>query len=502
MPGNGKDTIVYSGGNDTITDYKSGSDVIQLASDVTVTLTSIDGTTLNFNTNRGSLSVLNGSKVNKKGVLTGNKITIVNADGMKVSRIFGLNSLSVASTDSDSLDFTADIFSDVEIINASARTSKKPIEIIGNAKDNSIKGGKGADTLNGAAGNDTLTGGSGNDVFIYHSGADVITDYTVTSKATDIIRLNLASGLDTSNAANYYINGKDVVIPFSDDNLNSITIKNGKDKTITFENNSGTTINALSINYSDQSVKTINTTNYVEHYILDSDTGFISETSRNKVKTIDSSTLTSKNKIWITGSSVNDTSIKGGKGADTLDGGGATNDILTGGSGNDVFLVNSGNDTITDYTAGKDIIWIESGVSITGASVSANANTDVIFTLSNDGTLTVQNAIKNGKTPQKLTITENGITTKQTYAQQYLSIANADGDTIDAGSKLNDGVVRTIDASGRSAKKPVVLLGSKTAHNQLIGGKGNDTINPVGGDKNTLTGGKGNDLFIYSGVIQ
>ena len=70
----------------------------------------------------------------------------------------------------------------------SAELSKKSIEIIGDADDNILTGGKGKDTLRGDANNDTLDGGKGNDVlwggddadtFIYRTGegTDTIMDY-------------------------------------------------------------------------------------------------------------------------------------------------------------------------------------------------------------------------------------------------------------------------------------------------------------------------------------
>jgi Ca2+-binding RTX toxin-like protein len=68
----------------------------------------------------------------------------------------------------------------------------------GNALDNTIAGGRGADrlaggdgndTLSGGAGNDTLTGGTGNDVFHLDLGsADTIADYA----AGDVVMLDVA----------------------------------------------------------------------------------------------------------------------------------------------------------------------------------------------------------------------------------------------------------------------------------------------------------------------
>ncbi len=54
---------------------------------------------------------------------------------------------------------------ETEIVDASKRT--KPIQITGNANDNSIVGGFGNDTVNGGSeSDDTLTGGKGKDIFV------------------------------------------------------------------------------------------------------------------------------------------------------------------------------------------------------------------------------------------------------------------------------------------------------------------------------------------------
>ena len=71
----------------------------------------------------------------------------------------------------------------------SAELGKKSIEIIGDADNNSLTGGKGKDslnggdnndTLNGGAGNDSLWGGEGKDTFVYYAGegTDTIMDYS------------------------------------------------------------------------------------------------------------------------------------------------------------------------------------------------------------------------------------------------------------------------------------------------------------------------------------
>src|SRR4051812_12105131 len=58
----------------------------------------------------------------------------------------------------------------------------------GNARDNIVSGGDGAQSLDGGAGNDVLIGGAGADTFVVRAGngSDVITDFT---PGTDRVRL-------------------------------------------------------------------------------------------------------------------------------------------------------------------------------------------------------------------------------------------------------------------------------------------------------------------------
>jgi Ca2+-binding RTX toxin-like protein len=95
----------------------------------------------------------------------------------------------------------------------------------------------------------------------------------------------------------------------------------------------------------------------------------------------------------------------GGEGNDTLDGGeghdylagDAGNDVMTGGSGEDFFDFVSGNDTITDFTVGEDMLFIDP--SLLGASANAadfiaqNANVvdgSTIIDFSNETSLTLE----------------------------------------------------------------------------------------------------------------
>ena len=188
--------------------------------------------------------------------------------------------------------------------------------------------------------------------------------------------------------------------------------------------------------------------------------------------------------IKIVGNAKNN-SIKGGSAADTLEGG-KGNDTLTGGKGKDVFVYNSGNDVITDYTAGTDKIKI-SNDEITDLEVDED---DVIFNFGSGGTLTVKNAIKNGK-PKKITVVDkDGVTSSQAYGAEALTIADGDGSTI----SLNPYAER---ANAASRTKAIYIIGNDY-DNVIKGGKGNDTLDGGYGD-DTLVGGAGADVFLYGG---
>lgn len=72
--------------------------------------------------------------------------------------------------------------------------------LAGNAGNNDLNAGDGADTLIGGDGSDTLTGGAGADTFILDTtigGTDFVTDF---QSGIDLIRINdLASGLALGN---------------------------------------------------------------------------------------------------------------------------------------------------------------------------------------------------------------------------------------------------------------------------------------------------------------
>lgn len=213
------------------------------------------------------------------------------------------------------------------------------------------------------------------------------------------------------------------------------------------------------------------------------------------LKTIDGSAVTSDIEIY---GNDQKNSIVGGSGADTLYGG-SGNDTLKGGGGKDVFAYSEGdgNDVITDYTAGKDKINIQSG-SIKKVSLSGS---NVILSIGS-GKITVKNA--KGK---KITIVDEN---EKTFTTVVSASATTSGSNKVTLSNTNDSIFTaasttvTINASKRSkaihitgnAKANKILGGS--AKDTIYGGAGNDSIKGnAGNDK--LFGDAGNDT-LYGGA--
>ena len=216
--------------------------------------------------------------------------------------------MSVANSDGDTIDLTSGIIKDVEVVNASSRS--KAVQIIGNSSSvtgaaissNTLKGGKGIDTIIGGTGNDYFTGGNGNDLFVYSGGNDTISDYTVNKNGIgDVIKLNFNSntGLSIANALeNYEIVDKNIIIPFSANGKNSLTILKGKDKKITFVDSSNATISAMTFTYSDPSTKVIEASDD-SIYSFAADT-LMSTESKARIKSITASKRTKP--IYLVGS--------------------------------------------------------------------------------------------------------------------------------------------------------------------------------------------------------
>ncbi|MBR1858052.1 MAG: hypothetical protein IJ797_00955 [Selenomonadaceae bacterium] len=109
---------------------------------------------------------------------------------------------------------------------------KNSTSLYGEAGNDKLKGGSGADTLSGGEGDDTLTGGAGKDVFVYDgNGADVITDYKA---GQDVIQISEEVEFESVT-----VKGKNVTFNLDG---NKLTVKNAKNKKITFVDEDGEVI--------------------------------------------------------------------------------------------------------------------------------------------------------------------------------------------------------------------------------------------------------------------
>ena len=171
--GEGSDTFIYSGGKDVIADYVAG-EKISLTSDYTGYSISGDDITFNF-ADGGSLKLIDAANksININGV----------AKNFEADKAFNSNNTAV-TLGANTTTYTAD--ETVVTIDGSAVTSG--LEVVGNAKANSIKAGNNGSTLDGGAGNDTLIGGAGADKFVYGVGNDVIDNYGDSDKISLALR--------------------------------------------------------------------------------------------------------------------------------------------------------------------------------------------------------------------------------------------------------------------------------------------------------------------------
>lgn len=429
-------------GNDTIYGY-SIKDTIKINRSEYTKIT--DGDNIKIKIGEGSITLIDAKGKNPK--ITQTDIDIL-PKGLTANKAKTM--LTVKNEFRGGVISLADYDESFTKINASGLSATQGIEIVGNASDNSIKGGKGNDTISGesgenkiyggdgddiiyggsgndviqgdkgndilcgGAGSDTLTGNAGNDIFVYEGGDDTITDY---KSGQDKIQLVGGEKIIRSTLI-----GKNILMTTSS---GFITVKNGKNQKITVidsDGNETTNIYPLEILPAGLSYDT-------SKKILTVGTGYSGAAIdladfATSVKTVDASAFTKK--IQITGNN-NGNSLIGGSKTDVLTGGtkadvltgGKGNDILTGGDGKDTFVYASGDgkDTITDYTAG-DKIKISSGT----ISKTAYSGQNVVFTVGN-GSITV----RNGKS-KKITITDaSGRTSTKTYTTgvSYGSNGNA-----------------------------------------------------------------------------
>ena len=496
--GTGKDTFVYANGegSDTITDYISGQDTLQISSG------SISKTVLT-NSDKDLLFRIGDYNITLKNAAT-------EAIGLKDSRGSYTASGTAITLGSD---FAGTIDANnylATVATIDGRNASKTLNIIGNAQDNTIYAGKfggtiyggagddtlygdnendkltggngndklyggaGNDTLRGGGGNDMLTGGAGNDTFVYANGGgnDTITDYVVGQDT-----LQISGG--TINKATLSNSNKDLIFKVGS---GTVTLTGAATKAVSLKDSRGS--------YS-ASVATIT---LGEDFAGEMDANAYLTT----VTTIDG--RNSEGSVNITGNAQDNViyagksggTIDGGAGDDTLTGGNG-DDTLIGGAGNDTFIYanGQGNDTITDYVAGQDTLQITNG--LLSRTEQANSNKDLVFTVG-AGTVTLSNAAS-----EEISLKDDR--GSYTVSGTAITLGSDFTGTIDANNYL--ATVATLD--GRNTTRTLNITGN-AQDNIIYAGKSGGTINGSTGDdtlyggagNDTLTGGAGNDMFVYA----
>ena len=323
--GEGNDIFILNdgSGSDTITDFTPGEDILELFAiginfdDLSSEHTS-DGLLVSWGENsvllEGITADLDASWFSF--ILTMDDVGIPAMPHIDISIIEGTN-------DSDTLTGTAD-----------------PDNIFGNGGNDLLSGGAGNDVLFGGEGSDTLTGGADADIFVVDAtiGNDVITDF---DPDEDIIDMTASGFAFDDLSSNQTADG--LLVSWEGGSLLLAGVSGDIDESWFYFMNGDPVGVPDGIGGADGDVSIMPIFPGLEIRVLEG-------TNENDTLTGDAGT------DFIFGFAGNDV-LKAGKGDDLLNGG-EGNDSLTGGAGQDSFQFdeNSGNDTITDFTAGEDII--------------------------------------------------------------------------------------------------------------------------------------------------
>ena len=446
--GLGSDMFIYSGGDDVIKDYGTGSDKISTTSYFTSYTISEDDITFTFSDGTLKLEGAADSLITINGVVG------------KYSNDGVLNSKGTAITlKSDASTYTAD--ADIVTIDGSQTTNAI---LIGNAKSNRFYGGSGS-------------------TFVYNGGSDIVYNYA----SGDKISLGAESVLK-----DFYKKNSDVIFRVDS---GYITIKGAADESITLEQCDKTYIYSNGEMTNGETV--ILPATFNGEYTLSGKTNVDASKRTAAIKLTGTNAANS-----IIGGTKNDT-IDGGAGDDTLTGG-LGNDLFVYSGGKDIITdYGVGTDkisTTSDFTSylidSEDIIFnfggenslkVQNGVgkSLNINGVAKNFTTEGIFNSKNTAV-----TLKSDATTY--TAGETVVTIDGSQTNGVTVTGNIKNNRFYAGSgadvfvyEHNEYTVKTVTADGVS---------EKTLH-----GSGSDIIyNYSDGDKISL----GSDVVLKNGYMK
>lgn len=442
--GAGADLFMFGDdfGNDTITDFDTANDRIDLSwLDQNVSWSDISA----------NMSLVREDPEDDTSTVTGVKIDLTSFGGGTIT-LEGVTDLS---------SITADMFD---------------LPVIGDDDANTLTGGAGDDRIVGKGGDDTMTGGAGSDLFKFADGHgdDTIADFDIENDIIDLRDLH------------------DSEITWAQLSAKFETVEDDTNTVDTDE--SGTKIDLTEWGGGTIFLQGVDSGDLTEDMFWlpggsggGNSGGLVMTVGSTGADTIDGGADTdiifgaegaddldgAGGVDWVFGGEGDDTidggagndRLFGGEGDDTIDGGegddlifgGEGDDTLTGGTGSDTFLYapGHGNDTITDFAVDEDKIDLSLFGNITGfddLSIADNDDGDAVITLTDaDGNET--------------TLTLEGV-----------SSSDLDEDDFE----FYDSAVEGTDAA------------------ESLGGYfGNDIVTGFGGD-DTLTGGLGADTFVFA----
>ena len=447
----GDDTFVWArgDGNDTITEATAGTDVLVLEGvlpgQVSVARISPTGTGV-------ALTIAE----SVPGAGDGGRIALNDVSGTNTTT--GVETVKFA----DGSTWTS---AQLRAFALAAAITTGNDTITGFYADDTLSGGAGNDTLNAGYGNDTLRGGTGDDVLNGEYGDDTY----VWARG---------DGNDTIAEANY---GTDTLI------LDAV-LPGHVSVSRTSVTGVALTIAASAPGAGDGG-----------RIVLNDISGSSSATGVETVKFADGTTWTSaqlrafalaaavtSGADVISGFALHDT-LSGGAGNDTLSGGygndtlrgGSGDDVLNGESGDDTFVWarGDGNDTITEATAGTDVLVLE-GVQPGQVSVARISPTGTGVAL------TIAESVPGAGDGGRIALNDVSGTNTTTGVETV---------------KFADGSTWTSAQLRAFALAAAITTGNDTitgfyADDTLSGGAGNDTLN-AGYGNDTLRGGTGDDVL-------
>ena len=407
--------------------------------------------------------------------------------GWKYNSAKTMVTASVASA--SNIDLTQGYGDGVEKVDGAKTTGG--IEIIGNNDGISIKAGRGADTVIGGTGDDTVSLGAGADVYRYTGGDDVVQDY---GTGADVIMIDDTEFEFVGTAAQTVDSSVIFTVKDRDDNEGTITLLKAKNKTVTFQDLDGATINPY------PTIGPVVVTGTSGRDLIDEDSeGVTIDALAGNDTIISSGSEASINagagtdKISLTGGE--NITVYGGAGADTIYNESDGNNVYQ----FDIDSVKDGKDVIVGYNEG-DSIYIGNGIynaTISGDDwkITIGSGNQNVITLKEAADQTITLVDKHGTIETIAAI--DPLPTGWTYgnsAKTQLKATLASADAIDLREPYGAGVT-IVDASKITGGTDII---GNDDSNSIKGGRGADEITGGTGD-DTISMGGGADTYIYTG---